>query len=171
MAQRDRDATLPANAEQSGSNNVLVSQGGSGNVAVVFTPPADDTSAVAYVRSLPSPDAIDEPDRPTPSWLALNNERIARYEHNRGLFLVHDWRPSAEPGQVVDVEVRLAQHGEGPLTNDEVYAVEYTLGPRFSNHSLVANNADEGFKIEVSMWGPMLCIARVYIATTPYRSP
>jgi hypothetical protein len=104
-----------------------------------------------------------EPKAATPSWEELNAARIKRYEETRGLFLVHSWRPSQAEGQVVDVVIRLCQHGEGPMSRGEIKAVEYTLGPKFSNHSLVCTDASDGFALEVSMWGPMLCLAKVYL--------
>jgi hypothetical protein len=104
-----------------------------------------------------------ESDEPTPSWEELNRVRVARYEETRGLFLVHEWwTPSQEPGQVADVTIRLFQHGEGPLSRDAIRAVEYTLGPRFTDHSLVRSDPTNGYAIHVPMWGPMLCLAKIY---------
>lgn len=104
-----------------------------------------------------------EPKAATPSWEELNAARVKRYEENRGLFLVHDWHPSRTEGQSADVVIELCQHGDGPLTRGEIKAVEYTLGPKFSNHSLVCTEAANDFAVEVSMWGPMLCLAKVYL--------
>jgi hypothetical protein len=107
------------------------------------------------------PDA--EPQEPTPSWEELNRVRVGRYEDNRGLFLVHDWyTPSQEPGQVADVTIRLKQHREGPLSRGEIRAVEYTLGPQFTDHSLVRMDPTDDYAIHVPMWDTMLCLAKVY---------
>jgi hypothetical protein len=99
------------------------------------------------------------------SWKELNAERVRRYEDNHGLFLIHDWRPSETEGQVADVVIRLWQHDKGPLTRGEVEAVEYTLGPKFSDHSRICTDPTNGYAIRESMWGPMLCLAKVYFST------
>lgn len=96
------------------------------------------------------------------SWKELNRRRNERYDQNHGLFLIHMWRPSKREGQVADVVIRLWQHGPGPLTSNEIEAVEYTLGPKFSDHSRVCTDPKAGFAIEESMFGPMLCLASVY---------
>lgn len=101
-------------------------------------------------------------DEPMPSWEQLNVLRVARYQATRGLFLAHSWLPSETDGQVADVRLHLLQHGHGPLTDGTIKAVEYTLGPKFSAHSIVRNNPEDGFALDVSMWGPMLCLAKVY---------
>jgi hypothetical protein len=109
-----------------------------------------------------APQTVSEPTEPTPSWQALNDKRVERYEHNRGLFLIHEWTPSAVDGQEADVVIRVCQHGDGPLSRGEIQVVEYSLGPKFTNHSLVCTDPADGFAISVSMWGPMLCLAKVY---------
>lgn len=60
---------------------------------------------------------------------SLEAERERRYGANRGLFLVHTWRPSDQEGQAVDVKVQLVQHGPGPLKVGTVKSVTYTFGP------------------------------------------
>ena len=40
----------------------------------------------------------------------LEDLRISKYEENRGVFLVHSWRPSKTPGQVADIAIYLRQH-------------------------------------------------------------
>jgi hypothetical protein len=67
-------------------------------------------------------------------WQATDAERIHRYELHRGLFLVHTSTPSTEPGQKADVILRLAQHGDGPLTWGKISSVEYVLGHNFDDH-------------------------------------
>lgn len=101
--------------------------------------------------------------RPTgdQSWQEREETRVGIYQRNRGLFLVHRWQPSSAPGQVADIQIELRQHGEGPLTQGLVKCVEYHLGPRFANHTIVQNNRDENFRLELSAYGPFLCLARV----------
>lgn len=94
-------------------------------------------------------------------WELLENERQLRYVANRGLFLTHTWSPSEKPGQVADVLIRLQQHRDGPLAQGKIRGVEYCLGPKFSDHTRVNTDASNGFQIEESMYGPMLCLARV----------
>jgi hypothetical protein len=95
------------------------------------------------------------------SWDGLNKLRERRYGDQRGLFLVHSWAPSKTPGQVADVTVHLAQHGPGPLESGRVAAVEYTFGPKFDHHAVTKENGHDGFATTVSLWAPMLCVARV----------
>ncbi len=99
----------------------------------------------------------------------LEERRIKSYENNKGLFLVHTWRPSFTPGQVADIVIWLQQHGEGPLSEGSVEKVEYQLGDKFFSSPKVKTNLSESFRLEVSAYGPMLCVARVHIKgdTTP----
>ncbi len=90
-------------------------------------------------------------------------QRIAKYQANKGLFLVHIWRPSITSGQVADIIIWVTQHGEGPLTNGQVERVEYVLGPKFSHAPIEKVNRTEKFKLEISAYGPVLCLARVYL--------
>ncbi len=94
----------------------------------------------------------------------LESLRIKRYEQYQGVFLVHSWRPSRLRGQVADVLLRLQQHGEGPLSHGRVDHVEYALGPKFFSGPVEKRNADASFRLEVSAYGPMLCLARVHLA-------
>lgn len=93
----------------------------------------------------------------------LESRRIARYEVNHGLFLVHDWRPSIIEGQVADIVIWLHQHGEGPLSEGAVERVQYQLGPKFFSAPVDKYNTSEKFKLEVSAYGPMLCVANVFL--------
>lgn len=93
----------------------------------------------------------------------LEERRKKSYEDNKGLFLVHTWRPSITPGQVADIVIWLQQHGKGPLSEGRVEKVEYQLGDKFFNGPKVKTNSSESFRLEVSAYGPMLCVARVYI--------
>lgn len=83
------------------------------------------------------------------------------YQRNRGLLLVHHWVPSSKPGQVADIRIELRQHNQGLLTDGTVRCVEYHLGPRFANHTIVQSNRHENFRLEVSAYGPFLCLGRV----------
>lgn len=93
----------------------------------------------------------------------LEEWRISRYEQNSGLFLVHTWRPSHTEGQVADIVIQLHQHGDGPLTRDQVEKVEYNLGPKFFRAPVMKTNRNQNFRLEVSAYGPMLCVARVFV--------
>jgi hypothetical protein len=93
----------------------------------------------------------------------LESSRIKRYEHYKGVFLVHSWRPSRIKGQVADVLLKLQQHGEGPLSKGLVERVEYALGPKFFSGSVEKRNQEESFRLEISAYGPMLCLARVHL--------
>ncbi len=93
----------------------------------------------------------------------LEERRIKSYEDNKGLFLVHTWRPSFTTDQVADIVIWLQQHGKGPLSEGKVEKVEYQLGDKFFNGPKVKTNISESFRLEVSAYGPMLCVARVYI--------
>ena len=100
---------------------------------------------------------------PTQTQSDLESIRIKRYEENKGLFLVHSWRPSMTDGQIADIVIWLQQHGEGPLTRGMVEKVEYELGPKFFNKPHIKTNKADCFRLEVSAYGPMLCLARVFI--------
>ncbi len=94
----------------------------------------------------------------------LETQRIQRYESNHGLFLIHDWRPSAIEGQAADIVIWLHQHGEGPLCKRDVENVQYQFGPKFfGGEAITKSNAADKYKIEVSAYGPMLCVANVFM--------
>lgn len=97
----------------------------------------------------------------TESWNEREKRRCDVYENNRGLFLVHKWRPSQESGQIADIVISLTQHSEGPLTQGIVKSVEYHLGPKFFKQTVVKTESDNNFRLEVSAYGPMLCLARI----------
>jgi hypothetical protein len=94
----------------------------------------------------------------------LERLRVARYEEYQGVFLVHSWRPSTREGQMADVVLQLRQHRQGPLSAGLVDHVEYALGPNFFRAPVVKRNRDECFRLEVSAYAPMLCLARVLLA-------
>lgn len=91
----------------------------------------------------------------------LERCRIERYQQNRGLFLVHEWRPSSIPGQKVDIVIFLNQHGQGPISHGTVASVTYQLGNKFMSAPRRKTNSQDRFALRVSAYGPMLCIARV----------
>jgi hypothetical protein len=63
-----------------------------------------------------APSAADEVQDTDTSYLELEEERTREYREQRGLFLVHHWRPSDKPDQVADIVIRLHQHNLGPLS-------------------------------------------------------
>ena len=93
----------------------------------------------------------------------LEAVRVRRYEKYRGVFLIHSWRPSRQQGQVADIVLQLQQHGDGPLGSGLVDRVEYALGPKFFGGPVTKINPEESFRLEVSAYGPMLCVARVWL--------
>ncbi len=94
--------------------------------------------------------------------LDTDAERVSRYQRNQGLFLVHKAAtPSRYPGQKADVTIRLAQHGDGPLSKGTVASVEYVLGKQFEDHARVRTNPRDGFALEESLYAPLLVLARV----------
>jgi hypothetical protein len=95
------------------------------------------------------------------SWDEREQRRVEIYTRNRGLFLVHTWRPSSDPDQVADILIFLRQHDEGPLNEGRVKSVEYHLGPMFHDRTIVKTDPTAGFRLEVSAYAPMLCLARV----------
>jgi len=99
----------------------------------------------------------------TETWNQREERRIMRYQVQEGLFLVHAWRPSQKRGQVADIVIWLHQHKSGPLNRGEVERVEYHLGPLFFTEPVVKTNSGEAFKLEVSAYYPMLCLACVFV--------
>jgi hypothetical protein len=95
----------------------------------------------------------------------LEKIRDQIYERNRGLFLVHTWRPSQVPGQVVDISIRLHEHGKQwtPLSDGAVDRVEYFVGRHFfGGRAVVKTNAGERFRLDISSYGTTNCLARVH---------
>ncbi len=108
------------------------------------------------------PNAEMGPSQHEQSWEGIEQERVATYQRNSGLFLVHDWRPSVERGQVADIAIRLLQHGDGALSQGEVKSVEYHLGPKFFDYPVIETDPRDDYRLDVSAYGPMLCLARVH---------
>lgn len=110
-------------------------------------------------------------EKPAPEgWKALNARRVVRYAHNRGLFLIHTWEPSSEPGQKVKVTVRLAQHVtrdgrggivSGPLAWGTVEAVEYIFGDMYLANTRVVTRPDNDFATTDTLYAPLNVLARV----------
>ena len=62
---------------------------------------------------------------------------------------------------MTDIVLRLRQHGDGPLKAGLVDHVRYALGPRFFDGSIEKKDRSDSFRLEVSAYSPMLCVARV----------
>ena len=105
-------------------------------------------------------------EQPGEDALSLKAFRDNTYERRRGLFLVHTWRPSQLPGQLVDMSIRLDEHGKTwtPLSDGLVDRVEYYIGDYFfGGNSVFKTNAEEAFRLDISLYGPPTnCVARVY---------
>lgn len=99
-------------------------------------------------------------------WQRLENMRVKVYQEGEGLFLTHRWKPSSLPGQVADISIRLCQHRDGPLSRQEVETVEYQLGPMFFTDRVVVQDSTEDFRLDVSAYAPMLCLAKVSFKTS-----
>jgi hypothetical protein len=99
----------------------------------------------------------------------LASARVQAYAEQRNLFLTHVWRPSKTRRQDADISIRLVEHrrqvdpeGPRPLTDRLVEKVEYHLGDKwFEGGSVIKTNAAEGFRLDISAYGPTLCLARV----------
>jgi hypothetical protein len=102
---------------------------------------------------------------------SLRGERDRLYVDNRNLFLTHTWRPSVLKDQVADISVQLMEHvrrgpkagqasTEQPLANGLIEKVRYDLGTSF--RVFEKYNADENFRLDISAYGPTLCVAEVY---------
>ena len=92
------------------------------------------------------------------------DRRVRTYQDNQGIFLLHRWRPSTTRGQVADIVIEPVQHREGPLSAGLVESVTYYLGPQFfDGKPVVKKDALDNFRLEVSAYGPVLCLAEVRI--------
>jgi prokaryotic YEATS domain len=99
---------------------------------------------------------------PTATALQGEPRRLRRYEETQGIFLVHRWRASHTRGQIADIVIEPVQHREGPLSAGLVESVTYYLGPRFfGGKSVIKKDALDNFRLEVSAYGPLLCLAEV----------
>ncbi|WP_156360824.1 pYEATS domain-containing protein [Dethiosulfatarculus sandiegensis] len=68
---------------------------------------------------------------------------------------------------MADIVIWLQQHGKGPLSDGQIEKVEYQLGNKFFKEPKVKINAADAFRLEVSAYGPMLSVARIYIKNDP----
>ena len=91
----------------------------------------------------------------------LEKERKNIYKQNQGIFLVHEWRPSTTKGQKADIVIYLVEHPNQKLTKGKVKSVEYELGRMFFDTTVIKTNEEENFKLNVSAYAGMLCIAKV----------
>ena len=91
----------------------------------------------------------------------LENERKQIYEKLKGVFLVHEWRPSTIKGQNADIIIFIIEHPKQKLTVGKIKSVEYELGRKFFNTTVVKTNDKENFRLDVSAYAGMLCIAKV----------
>jgi hypothetical protein len=109
----------------------------------------------------PRDKALPEADRP------LEERRLDVYEANQGLFLGHYWRPSEEESQVVDIRIFLHDHPHPdgrptPLEKGAVESVTYYLGPKFpSEDATTKRNSGDAFALDITAYGPVLCLAEV----------
>ena len=96
----------------------------------------------------------------------LEIARRGIYEESEGLFLVHQLRPSQEPGQLFDVGLFVVGHTDQTTGKrapvGEIDRVEYRLGPRFGAEPIVVRDGRSGFRLNTSAYGPFACVARVH---------
>ncbi|MHC4575448.1 MAG: pYEATS domain-containing protein [Planctomycetota bacterium] len=114
-------------------------------------------------ENLDRPEGEEESASRERTYDEYEERRVKRYQAQKGVFLIHAWRPSKTEGQIADIVIWLHQHRDGPLSQGAVEKVEYHLGPMFFEHVVTKYNAHEVFKLEVSAYGPMLCSARAFI--------
>ena len=91
--------------------------------------------------------------------------RSRQYVQNRNLFLVHAWRPSTKPRQLADISIRVVEHArrgspDRPIGDELIEKVEYYLGASF-RRSFTRTDVGTGFRLDVSAFGPTLCVASV----------
>ena len=113
------------------------------------------------LSQLPTDKVLSEAER------SLEDRRRTEYEDNQGLFLGHYWRPSEEEGQIADIRIQLRDHlrPDGrptPLQAGTVESVTYQLGPKFSREPITERDSEDNFALDVSAYGPMLCLAEVH---------
>jgi hypothetical protein len=107
----------------------------------------------------------ESPSKSTDDDIDLHKKREEIYERNRGLFLIHTWRPSQMAGQTVDISIRLYEHGKRwtPLSDGAVDRVEYYLGAYFfGGNSVTKTNLEDDFRLDISSYGSTSCVAAVY---------
>lgn len=115
----------------------------------------------------------DAPDAPN----EMDAARARLLEQNEhGFFLVHKWRRSRLDGYEADLVISLRRDGtearppvgsaaaEKPAKPPQISSVEYWLGPAISAATIVKTNALDGFRVNVSLKRPKLCVAKVTFA-------
>lgn len=127
----------------------------------------DDESYLTHKRLFETfrPENALYPPSPTdnnvPESGTLEEDRINTYESNEGIFLVHEWRPSAIPGQKADIVIFVLEHPQQCVSRSRIKSVEYELGRKFFDSPVLKTNSDENFRLDVSAYAGMLCVARV----------
>lgn len=100
------------------------------------------------------------------------SERKAEYDRTGGLFLVHVYKPSAQPGQKYDVFVYLVRHQVDSIHPvkiglPEIRQVEYYFGPAWGNQVFtVVNTGSNVLGFRTHAYGTFLATARVTLTDT-----
>ena len=128
----------------------------------------DYTMAVEFRRFRPELSQEEIPEKALPeAERPLGERRVKLYEDNQGLFLGHYWRPSEEEGQIADIRIFLHDHPHPdgkptPLEKGTVESVTYSLGPKFpSEDATTKRNSGDAFALDITAYGPVLCLAEV----------
>lgn len=96
-------------------------------------------------------------------------DRLAVYNEQRNLMLVHTIKPSKKPGPdanrtYFDASIYLLSHGGYGRIND-VKSVTYYLGKKWGRGEFgtkfTVTNGNNGFAFSTSFYGPMLCVADI----------
>lgn len=97
---------------------------------------------------------------------SLHQERAKRYEESGGWMLVHRYRASDAPEQEYDISVYLVEKTwktKSPTyTPKQIDYVRYAVGEMWFGSPFTVTDADNGFELDLSAYGPFLCIAEVY---------
>lgn len=91
----------------------------------------------------------------------IESLRIQKYKKNRGVFLIHTWKPSDISDQEAEITISIRQHLDGPLSGGKVESVEYHMGPKFPATGTVVEDDASNFALIVHAYYPMLCFAVV----------
>jgi hypothetical protein len=122
--------------------------------------------ASMFGRFQPELSQVDTSKAITEADQSLEQRRRKEYVDHRWLFLGHYWKPSEQERQKADIRIQLRDHpppegGPTPLEAGTVESVAYQLGPKFSEEAIVKRNSGDAFALDVSAYGPMLCLAVV----------